>query len=78
MGARPTRRFAPAGSNRSRHGPDGNSLDQAILGDLEKLSLYAEAPLPLLQVALAQLESVGSFGSSTNQTMGPGQSRLKG
>jgi WD40 repeat protein len=37
-------------------GPDGTPLDQEILDDLEKLSLHAEAPLPLLQVALAQLE----------------------
>jgi len=36
--------------------PDGKSLDQEILDDLNRLSLYAEAPLPLLQVALAQLE----------------------
>jgi len=32
------------------------ALDQVILGDLQKLSLHVEAPLPLLQVALAQLE----------------------
>ena len=31
-------------------------LDQVILDDLRALSLHAEAPLPLLQVALAQLE----------------------
>jgi WD40 repeat protein len=37
-------------------GSDGTPLDQKILDDLEKSSLYAEAPLPLLQVALAQLE----------------------
>jgi WD40 repeat protein len=37
-------------------GPGGKSLDQEILDDLNKLSLFAEAPLPLLQVALAQLE----------------------
>jgi hypothetical protein len=37
-------------------GPDGTPLDRKILDDLEKLSLYAETPLPLLQVALAQLE----------------------
>ena len=32
-------------------------LDQLILADLRALSLHAEAPLPLLQVALAQLEN---------------------
>jgi hypothetical protein len=34
----------------------GESLDRAILYDVGKLSLQAEAPLSLLQVALAQLE----------------------
>jgi len=34
----------------------GESLDSVILDDVGKLSLQAEAPLPLLQVALAQLE----------------------
>lgn len=37
-------------------GPDGKSLDQTILDDLYKLSLYSEAPLPLLEMALVQLE----------------------
>jgi len=32
------------------------TLDQVILDDLERMSLHVEAPLPLLQVALAQLE----------------------
>ena len=32
------------------------ALDQVILDDLERMSLHVEAPLPLLQVALAQLE----------------------
>src|SRR5262249_15842380 len=33
-------------------GPEG-ALDEVLLGDLQKLSLHEEAPLPLLQVALA-------------------------
>jgi hypothetical protein len=40
--------------------PDGHrheeTLDQAILDDLDQMSLHVEAPLPLLQVALVQLE----------------------
>lgn len=48
---------APArrGGLEFEHGPD-KPLDRVILDDIQALSLHAEAPLPLLQVALSQLE----------------------